>query len=309
MKVSILVPIYGVEKFIERCAISLFEQTYENIEYIFVDDCTPDKSMSILRDVIETYPNRKPQVKIIKHKKNQGLAAARLSGLLASTGEFIWFVDSDDWVEKDAIDRALHYMQEGYDLIISDYYREGINNCCVYNNPSFSTDKVLINKISPSIWKCIVKRSLFIENNIFPVIGINHSEDFLLTGRLSLVALKPVVLKNVCLYHYNCSNEDSYMNNISIRSLENAAECATIVFDFYYEHKALKKHRTALSFMLGKRYLNLKEKDPNNKYLKDITVRAKYTILPVYVCINYFFYFKKLFGVILKVVRANILYR
>ena len=65
-KVSILVPVYGVEKYIERCARSLFEQTYDNIEYIFVDDCTKDRSIGILQKVLEDYPNRKNQVKILQ---------------------------------------------------------------------------------------------------------------------------------------------------------------------------------------------------------------------------------------------------
>ena len=59
MKVSLLIPVYGVEKYIEKCAVSLFEQTYEDIEYIFVDDCTPDNSMNVLSGVIERYPKRK----------------------------------------------------------------------------------------------------------------------------------------------------------------------------------------------------------------------------------------------------------
>ena len=62
MKVSVLVPVYGVEKYIERCAVSLFEQTYENLEYIFVDDCSPDNSIEILENVLERYPHRKEQV-------------------------------------------------------------------------------------------------------------------------------------------------------------------------------------------------------------------------------------------------------
>ena len=86
--VSILVPVYGVEKYIERCARSLFEQTYENLEYIFVDDCTPDKSIEILKRVIEDYPNRKNQVRIIHHEHNRGLAAARNTALDAATSEF-----------------------------------------------------------------------------------------------------------------------------------------------------------------------------------------------------------------------------
>ena len=77
MKVSVLVPVYGVEKYIERCAVSLFEQTHRDMEYVFVNDCTPDRSISILRSVIERYPDRAPQVRIIDNEVNRGVGATR----------------------------------------------------------------------------------------------------------------------------------------------------------------------------------------------------------------------------------------
>ena len=71
-KVSILVPIFNVSSFIERCAVSLFEQTFEDIEYIFVNDCTPDNSIEVLNNVIQRYPNRQAQIRIINHENNKG---------------------------------------------------------------------------------------------------------------------------------------------------------------------------------------------------------------------------------------------
>ncbi len=101
--VSIIVPIYNVEKYIERCAVSLFEQDFEDIEYIFVNDCTPDNSIQILEEVIEKYPNRKSNVKIIHYKANKGLGSARKTGLEQATGEYVLHIDSDDWVELDMV--------------------------------------------------------------------------------------------------------------------------------------------------------------------------------------------------------------
>ena len=98
-KVSVIVPIYGVEPYIERCVRSLMEQTYTNCEYIFVDDCTPDASVEILKRVLEDYPNRKQKVKIIQNEKNQGLPQTRKHGFQYATGDFVANVDSDDFVE------------------------------------------------------------------------------------------------------------------------------------------------------------------------------------------------------------------
>ena len=99
-KVSVIVPIYKVEPFIERCARSLFEQTLDDIEYIFVNDCTPDKSMEVLSRVLEDYPGRKEQVRIITMPVNSGLPKVRRAGLEVASGDYIIHCDSDDWVDR-----------------------------------------------------------------------------------------------------------------------------------------------------------------------------------------------------------------
>lgn len=96
-KISLLIPVYGVEKYIERCARSLFGQTYQNIEYIFVDDCTKDSSIAVLKKVLDDYPFRKEQVTIIHHNFNKGLSAARNTAFNHATGDYIIHVDSDDY--------------------------------------------------------------------------------------------------------------------------------------------------------------------------------------------------------------------
>ena len=120
-KVSILVPIYGTEKYIEKCARSLFEQTYDNIEYIFVNDCTKDASVEILKKTIEDYPQRKSQVTIISHNTNRGLAASRLTAFEHSTGAYLWCVDSDDYADVQAVSIIVPYMERGYDFISFNY--------------------------------------------------------------------------------------------------------------------------------------------------------------------------------------------
>ena len=84
--VSILTPVYRAEKYIERCTRSLFEQTYENLEYIFVDDCAPDHSIQLLQQVLAEYPKREKQTKIIHHEKNRGVAAARNTAVENASG-------------------------------------------------------------------------------------------------------------------------------------------------------------------------------------------------------------------------------
>ena len=95
-KVSVIVPIYNVSLYVEKCARSLMEQTLEDIEYIFVDDCTPDNSLQILEETIKDYPHRQRQIKIVRHEVNRGLTSARNSGLSCVTGDYVAHCDSVD---------------------------------------------------------------------------------------------------------------------------------------------------------------------------------------------------------------------
>ena len=100
-KVSVIVPVYGVERYMERCARSLFEQTLDDIEFIFVDDCSPDRSLDILNEVLEEYVDRQLQTQIVRLDQNGGLPNARKVGLRLATGNYIIHCDSDVWVERD----------------------------------------------------------------------------------------------------------------------------------------------------------------------------------------------------------------
>ena len=99
--VSVIVPVYNVEKYIERCARALFGQTLEDMEFVFVDDCTPDLSMEILAQVLEEYPGRKPQVKIVTNEVHLGTPATRRKGVGIAAGDYIIHCDSDDWPQPD----------------------------------------------------------------------------------------------------------------------------------------------------------------------------------------------------------------
>ena len=120
--VSIIVPVYGVEKYIERCARSLFSQTYPDIEYIFVDDGSPDRSVEILEQVVEAFPQRKPRVTILR-KSNEGQSFARRDGIAASHGDFLMFVDSDDWLEPLAVEKLVAAAADA-DIVTFGFWKE-----------------------------------------------------------------------------------------------------------------------------------------------------------------------------------------
>ena len=128
MKVSLLVPVYGVEKYIRQCSQTLFGQTYDDIEYVFVDDCSPDNSVAVIRQVLAKYPHREQQVRIIRHDRkirhdrNRGLGAARKTALEAATGDFVLNVDSDDYLALDAVGKLVSCQQLTDADIVSGNY-------------------------------------------------------------------------------------------------------------------------------------------------------------------------------------------
>ena len=122
--VSIVIPIYGVEKFIVQCATSLFEQTYKDIQYIFVNDCTKDNSIQLLKQAMMNYPNRVKRVEIVEKQQNEGLSLARKTGMEHVEGEYVMLVDSDDWLEVTMVEQMVQAMESRHvEVVYSDYYK------------------------------------------------------------------------------------------------------------------------------------------------------------------------------------------
>lgn len=216
-----------------------------------------DNSVNVLKRVLEEYPLRKSQTRIIEHKENKGLAGSRLTGLQNATGEYVWCVDSDDYVEKNAVEVLLPYMLDDYDFISFNYFLNDGKTTTKFESKELNVENLLTNRIPPSIWKCVVKRDLYYNNGIWPVVGINVSEDYLLTARLFLLAQKKILLDKEFLYYYNISNLDSYMNNMKESSFENCVDSALIIYDFYRNKEKLFLYKKQLVYMLAVNYMRL----------------------------------------------------
>lgn len=218
--VSILVPVYGVEKFIERCARSLFEQTYDDIEYIFVDDCSPDRSIEILKKVIDDYPQRKHHVRIIQHEHNRGLAAARNTAVENCHTEFLMHVDSDDYIELDTVASCLEKQQEeDSDIVTFDlikHYKKYDENRrqMEITSPKDFVLKLLDGRCAHGVCGNLIRKKLYTDNGIQAIEEVNMAEDYLVMPRLAYCA-KNVTNLHRALYHYNCENVNSYVFSFS----------------------------------------------------------------------------------------------
>lgn len=171
-KVSVIIPVYGVEKYIERCARSLFEQTLDDIEYIFVDDCSPDKSIAILENIIKEYQPRlnkeHKNVRIEKMSQNSGLPNVRRYGIKLATSDYIAHCDSDDWVELDMYQQMYNKaIDDDADVVVCDYVvTNGTSviktiNACHAKSPGQLIEKCLFQRDPWSLCNKLFKRKAY----------------------------------------------------------------------------------------------------------------------------------------------------
>ncbi len=212
-KVTIGIPVYGVEKYVERCVRSLFSQTYIDVEYLFVDDCSTDDSVNIIKGLIEEYGI--PNARVLRHEVNCGLVEARNTVIANAQGKYLMWVDADDWVENSFVKDAIETIEStDYDVVCFGYKIHYIEGEVDVNYPVFSTareylDSILLSNSPYEVWNKIAKTSIYQENNIHSEPGCNVAEDFVMSSKLLFFSKKTCTLQKL-LYHYNKQNPNSY---------------------------------------------------------------------------------------------------
>lgn len=245
-KVSVIVLVYKVELYIERCARSLFEQTLEDIEYIFVNDCTTDNSMEILEKTIAQYPNRREQIQIINLPQNKGAAYAREVGIKAATGEYIIHCDSDDWVDTDMYRLLYEKTENGkHNIIVCDWYEtDGIKHNHIKQYLDKDTDIIqgLINRsISGSLCNKLISSALYKEIIDFP--KAHMMEDVYYSIQLFINNQKEFAYIPKALYYY-FNNTNSICHHPSDESCLRRCEQACTNIDgiiSFLENNKLKE--------------------------------------------------------------------
>lgn len=219
IKVSVVVPIYNVSQYIERCVRTLFEQTLQEIEYIFVNDCTPDNSMDILNRLVEEYPLRKSSVRIINHVQNQGLACSRIDGIKMASGKYLAHCDSDDWVDTDLYEKLFNKAEEtGADITICDFQCEYSSNRKpekIVTNFNGTPRQALENMHKESfycmVWRALFRREFVIEHNLLPLPHVDMWEDVCVTIPAFYYANRIAKVDDAICHYY--VNDQSYSAN------------------------------------------------------------------------------------------------
>lgn len=247
-KVSVIIPIYETEQYIERCAISLFEQTLKDIEYIFINDCSKDQSLDVLKKVLQRYPNRINQVKIIDLPRNCGQAAVRKIGIEHASGEYVIHCDSDDWIATDAYEKLYACAQvNNSDIVFCDFYiSDGILHTLkkrIINTISKDTVlKDVSHNVCWSLCGALIKRSICQSATIkFP--SDNNGEDFVLMSQYLYYAESFSKINEGLYYYYK--NPFSITNNLTetafldrFKQLKNNTD---LVIEFFKDQHALIK--------------------------------------------------------------------
>lgn len=271
--ITVIIAVYNCEKYIEDCARSLFEQTLNDIEYIFVNDATPDNSITILEKVIEDFPIRGESIKIINLNKNGGVSNARRIGLQNATGEYVIHCDSDDWVDKDMYERLYNKAKEtDADIVGCNFRHEFYDTQYDFHQQYADTveeniSRLINGKIFPSLCTSLTRRSLIEENNISFPKGLNMGEDLYFNLQLYLHA-KNIVGMDWAPYHYRHTENSSCVQRTR-KSIDSDIAIANMIEQIMKEKNLYEKYAADIEYRKFFSKLPLMTDLSNNKNYKD----------------------------------------
>ena len=265
-KVSVIVPIYNVEKYLEKCINSLLSQTLEDIQIILVNDGSKDNSGNIAK---EYEKNNKDRV-IYVEKENGGLSDARNYGLKYATGDFIAFLDSDDYIEKNAYEEMYNKaIEEDADYVECDFIWEFPNKIRVDKQYPYKNKKEMLSFVRVVAWNKLIKRQLITDNNLeFPK-GLRY-EDIEFTYKLIPFINKFAYVDKPFIHYVQREGSIANVQN------ERTAEIFTVldnVIEFYKKNNIYEEYRDELEYNYA-RYLLCSSLKRMCK-IKDKTIREK----------------------------------
>ena len=250
-KISIIIPVYNVEKYLAECLDSCINQTLKDIEIICVDDASPDNSIKIL----EEYQQKDSRIKIFRHKKNRNLGGARNTGLENATGEYVWFVDSDDYIDVHACQilydtatkfnldllafSALRFSETEEKRIFSydKYYHQGVQINKVYH-PKTNWKKIKFTNLNVSAWMYLTKTCV-IQNFRFRE-GVWHEDtDF---TPILLTSVDSFCYIPYTAYFYRVNQISIVQTPMSQKRLEDQIAVAGSLDKFVQDNKIKKQH-------------------------------------------------------------------
>lgn len=251
---TIIVPIYKVESYIQRCLESVIAQESDGlrIECLLIDDCSPDKSMEVVQTVLDGYHGT-ISFTVLHHEHNRGLSAARNTGIKAAKGDYVFFLDSDDWLTPKSLSKMFAVLSDypNCPLVIGQYVQDS-RTLPAYEKTGLLTDTqeikqlFLEGKIPLYAWNKLVKRSLLVDYSLFFVEGIIYEDVWWSYRLFNVVDSVFLLLEVVYVYETNPSSimATRFRNgNLSIKSSN-----FTINNIFDYPYKGLRVNQYFFMF-------------------------------------------------------------
>lgn len=209
-QISVIVPVYNVEKYLSRCIESILSQTFTDFELLLIDDGSTDRS----GEMCDEYAKKDDRIRVF-HKENGGVASARQMGIDKAIGKYSIHADGDDWAESKMLEKMfLRIIETNADMAIADYFYDN-NGQSIYIQQRTKTNisseilkEILIGKLYGSLWNKLIRHSLYKEHNIHFIPKIDYCEDVLVLSQLLLLSIR-VSFLHKAFYHYDQQNLNS----------------------------------------------------------------------------------------------------
>lgn len=220
--ISVIIPVYNAGKVLDKCLDSLAKQTYRALEILFVNDCSTDNTVEVIERFRQLEQVQDLHIELLHHTANKGVAGARNTGLDNATGDYIYYLDADDYIDIDALERMIGKAEEvEADIVISDWKLTYNKNERIVHQPTVSTplegfQKLTCGVLRWNLWLFLVRRSLYEQGGFRFMEGMNMGEDMMMMGKLFLSAQRVVSLP-IPVYHYVQTNSASLTKDASER--------------------------------------------------------------------------------------------
>lgn len=244
-KISVIVPVYGVEKYIKKCISSIVNQTYSNLEIIIVDDGTKDNSIKIVEDNFND-----KRIKIY-HKENGGLASARNYGIKKASGDYLFFVDSDDFLDTNCLfDMYNEIKEKNVDMVISDYYKYYEDGTKTHEKmiPFFDKDNNKCSVISMPCAVCKLVKTNIIKDNDIKFLEKHYFEDNAIMPYVCAICPNFSYIEKP--YYYYLQREGSILNKSKYdKKWEDIFDALDNLYSKFKDNKLLNSYHDELEYI------------------------------------------------------------
>ena len=273
-KISVIVPVYGVEKYIEKCISSIVNQTFDDIEIVVVNDGTKDNSIKIIEEKFHD-----KRIKIY-HKENGGLASARNYGITKAVGEYIFFVDSDDFLDTNCLLDMYHEITKNkVDMVICDYYKYFENGVKTHEKmiPFYDKNNYKCSVISMPGAVCKLVKSKIIKDNKIEFLVNHYFEDNAIMPYLCALCPKFSYIEKP--YYYYLQREGSILNKSKYdKKWEDIFDSLNYLYKKFEDGNKVCDYHDELEYIYieyllhapGLRFISYKEGEDNLKRIHDI---------------------------------------